>query len=45
MIQQLTAVWQNGWFSFSKPEITQPENCIYLQQTIKLSPLRQAAER
>jgi len=39
-----TAVSPNGWFYLSQPEITQPENCLYLQLTIKLPPLREAAE-
>jgi hypothetical protein len=40
-----TAVSRNGWFYFSKPEITQPEIYISLQQSGKSSPLREAAER
>jgi hypothetical protein len=41
----ITAVSRYGWFYFSKPEITQPEIYISLQQSGKLSPQREAAER
>ena len=41
----VTAVSRNGWFYLSQSESTQPENCIYLQLTIKLSPLHEAATR
>lgn len=39
------AVSRYGWFYFSKPEITQTEIYISLQQSGKLSPQREAAER
>ena len=42
---RITAVSRNGWFYFSKPEITKREIYISLQQSGKLSPLREAAER
>jgi hypothetical protein len=42
---QLTAVSRYGWFYFSKPEITQPEIYISLQQSGKLSPLLEATQR